>query len=126
MKRAYLPLIAMGVGIFLIGLSSLWPSMTAKALWSEQQAREHSQAAAALHWLAHAHADGRHGGGETNHHPKADSLRAARDRYERSKAMLERARSYPQRIATALKWTGVLCALLGIMGYFVAARPGAG
>ena len=93
--------------------------MISGVVWSEQQASEHAEASAKLHRLAHAHphsAD--HGDGSEGEH-KNRSLKEARQRYEQSGAMLERARAYRQGMARLLKWAGAACALLGGVGYFL-------
>ena len=46
-------------------------------------------------------------------------LRDARQRYRRSEAGLERARSLRQGPAAVFKWSGIVLALLGGVGHFV-------
>lgn len=119
MKIIHLPLIAMGVGILLMAFSFVWPRMIGGVVWSEQQASEHAEAAAELHRLAHARAHSAdHGDGSEGEH-KARSLEEAKQRYEQSNAMLERARAYRRRTARLLKWAGAACALLGGAGYIL-------
>jgi hypothetical protein len=126
MKMSNLCLIALGAGIFLVVLSFIWPSIIRGAVWSEQQASEHAEAAAELHRLSHARA---HGAGPASGYPAADKegdraarlLEEAKQRYERSQAMLQRARSYRQGIAGLLRGAGAVCSLLG-GGFFLLRR----
>jgi hypothetical protein len=104
------------IGVLLIALSFLWPCLVrTDMVWGDPQAREHARAAAELHQLAHerAHAT------ESNHRHDAESLAAARRRYERSQAELQAARSFRRRPTTLLRWAGVVCCLAGGVGYWV-------
>ncbi len=125
MKIIHLPLIALGLGILLMAFSFLWPRMIGGVVWSEQQASKHAETAAELHRLSHAHSHSAdHGEGSEREH-KARSLEEAKQRYEQSKAMLERARAYRRRTARLLKWAGAACSLLGGAGYlFLRAAAG--
>jgi ABC-type transport system involved in cytochrome bd biosynthesis fused ATPase/permease subunit len=119
MKLSDLPLTALGVGIVLVVLSLIWPSIIGKAVWSEQQAREHATAAAELHRLAHGHAHAAdHAAGVEGEHNRG-SLEEAKQRYERSQDMLQRAKTYRQGTARLLRWAGTACSLLGAAGYFL-------
>lgn len=118
MKLIHLPLVVVGIGIFLVVLSFVWPSiMGTKVVWSEDQARELSEASAEMHRLLHEHDHGTADGNPEEGEP--DVLLAAKERYERSEAGLQRARSLQQGPAAVFKWTGIVLALLGAVGYFV-------
>ena len=103
--------------MLLLALSVAWPHITGRPDWTDRQARPLAQAAADVHRLSHSHAHAEDHP-QTDREDKTDQLAAAKQRYERSSAMLQRARSHPARIARFLKWTGILCSLLGVGGYF--------
>ncbi len=118
MKTIYPPLIAMTAGMLLLALSAAWPHITGRPDWTDRQARPLAQAAADVHRLSYSHGPAEDHPHQTDREDQADQLAAAKQRYERSNTMLQRARSHPARIARFLKWTGILCSLLGIGGYF--------
>lgn len=137
MKMIHLSLTLAGLGVLLIVLSFAWPSIIGThRVWSDQQAREHAQAAADLHQLQHERIHDP--GDEPGHaHPQANpheagsdgqqnpgTFEAAKDRYERSQAELDAARSYRLTIAMYLKCIGVVCALFGVVGYLVLRAAG--
>ena len=136
MKITYLPLAVAGIGVLLIVLSFAWPHMIGtEMVWSEQQALEHSQAAAELHRLQHQriHEDEDQHGDEHGHQhepppaPKTGnapeqnsaSFEAAKHRYERSQAGLQAAQASRPRVAACLKWIGIAGSLAGAIGYYV-------
>ena len=136
MKIIYLPLATAGIGVLLIVLSFAWPRVIGtEMVWSEQQALEHSQAAAELHRLQHQriHEDDDQHGDEHGHEhepPPApetgnapgqnpDSFEAAKHRYDRSRAELQAAQASRLRVATYLKWIGIAGSLAGAIGYYV-------
>ena len=134
MKLVHLPPAVMGIGMFLVVLSFLWPRIVGtEMVWSEEQARELSEASAEMHRLVHESAHGTtqasqtdrsHGetaGAASPNHEEGEpeALRAARERYRRSEAGLQRAQSLQQGPAAVFKWTGIVLALAGAVGYFV-------
>ena len=119
MKTIHLPPIAVAAGMFLLALSVAWPHVTGRPEWTEQRAGLLAQAAADVHRLSHSHAHAEDHADETDQGDKTNELAAAKQRWERSRAMLQQARSQPAKIARLLKWTGILCSLLGVAGYFV-------
>ncbi len=132
MKIIYLPLTLTVVGLLLIVWSLLWPGMVStESVWSDQSAREYSQAAAEVHHLQSqaAHQDdpgGGHGHSHATAHgpagnpPDVDGTpEEVRRRHERLKAELEAARRFRDRTAKWLKWTGIVTAIFGVVGYGV-------
>ena len=124
MKMTYLSLVVLGAGVLLVVLSQFWPSIIGGVVWNEEQAREHAQASAKLHQLSHLRGRAKDDGHEHDENPEGPSLEEARQRYERSQAMLLQARSYREGTARVMKWAGVLCSLLGATGYFVLRSAG--
>jgi len=118
MKIRHLPLIVLGVGIILVGLSLVWPRIIAGAVWSEPQASEHAEASAELHRLSHARAHAADHGAEHKEEHKAGPLAEARERYERSQTALQQAQAYRRGSTWLLRWAGGICTLLGAAGYF--------
>jgi len=125
MKIRHLPLIFLGVGIILVGLSLVWPRIIGGAVWSQRQASEHAEASAELHRLSHARAHAADHGAEGKEEHKAGSLAEARQRYQRSQAALQQAQAYRRGSTWLLRWVGGVCALLGAAGCFLL-RAGAG
>ncbi len=118
MKLIHLPPIAMAAGLVLLILSFVWPQTDdSDAVWSDEQARERSEAAAELHQLQQAHGEDEAKTHDESGH--AAKLAKARQRYERSNALLESARSRRRWPATLLGWGGGLLALAGITAYCV-------
>lgn len=130
MKMVYLTLALAEMGVLLIVLSFFWPSLLGtEVVWTEEQAVEHSQAAAELHQLQHeriheqghehdpqhAHPGAQQAGSDGEH--DGGSFEAAKRRYEDSRAKLQTARSLRLKTATYLKWSGVICSVVGVVGY---------
>jgi len=132
--KMYLPLIVLGVGVSLVVLSFLWPRMVRKAVWSEEQATERSQAGGHLHALMHArvHSKARGNSHEEGHGehgtagPTAEEIEAARQRFDRTTEGLDKARARREGTARLLKWAGGICSLLGAAGYFILMRSAGG
>lgn len=143
MNMIYVSLGLAGLGLLLIVISFVWPTMVpTEEIWSAQQAREHAQAGANLHYLQHQrihkhdHQPGkshRHAPTDPSHqdHPQDDesddqpddgSFQAAQQRYDRSRMELKAAQSYRGRIAGYFRWTGFTCSLVGIVGYCLLRR----
>ncbi len=118
MKLVHLPPIAMATGLVLFALSFAWPQVVdSDAVWSDEQARERSEAATELRRLKQAH-----GEDEAKAHDEsgdAAKLAKAQQRYQRSNAELESARSRRGWSAALLRWGGGLLALAGITAYCV-------
>ncbi len=126
MKIVHLPLISTAVGILLVGLSFAWPAMIKRAVWDDHRARQRAEASADVHRLSHVvgHAADRQHPDEGQQ--TAGSLEEAKQRFQRSNAMLQRARSYRQWTATLLRWMGAACTLLGAGSYFALVRAADG
>jgi hypothetical protein len=124
MKMINLSLVVLGAGVLLVVISLFWPRFTAEIFWDDQKAREHSQVSAKLHQLSHLRGHTAAHGNEHDGNPEGRSLEEAKQRYQRSRAMLHRARSYREGTARVLKWTGVLCSFLGAAGYFLLRSAG--
>ncbi len=123
------------LGLALLVLSFIWPSLVMRSAWTEEQAIEHATAAAEMHRLvheqepagAHAHAGhaptrpaGAAGQAELPHGPEA--LQAAKMRYEKSAAALKRAQAYYSGTAVWLKWIGIMLIFIGGGGYVLVVR----
>ncbi|HUT11440.1 MAG TPA: hypothetical protein VMY42_13145 [Thermoguttaceae bacterium] len=132
MKLHHLPLIGLGLGVFLVGLSIVWPSLTRSAVRGEEEARQHGENAAQLHGLldqrdpaasqgnehAHSHAPASDQGGENG----ASAYQAAKEKHDQSQARLEKAQFLNSGIATWFRWFGVFLTLAGLAGYYFYSR----
>jgi len=140
MKLAQAALYATGLGLVLVFAAMIWPKLMGPGrVWTEEQAREHSHAAARMHALSEAKYELQHGASHEGHghaHGHAHSgahapgqeqdpatvaaeVEAATERYEKSRDALEGAKSLRTGPATLMKWAGVLLMTLGVAGYFV-------
>lgn len=138
MKLAQAALYAIGLGLVLLFAAMIWPKLMGPGrVWTEQQAQEHSQAAARMHELVHAnhahqeaashqgytpghtHSGAHAPGGEQDAAAVAAELEVATERYEKSRDALASAKSLRSGPATFMKWAGVLLMTLGVAGYFV-------
>jgi hypothetical protein len=119
MKVRCLPLIVLGVGVILVGLSLVWTRVIAEVVWNDEQASELAQASAELHRLSHARAHARDHGARDKDEHQAGSLEQARERFERSQAALQQAQAYRWGSTWLLRGAGGLCAILGAAGYFI-------
>lgn len=110
------PLVALSIGVVLILVSFLWPSISnGRGQWTTQQALEHQRASAELHQLSHKYD---HELAEGNGDAVLDELQAARTEYERLDADLEAARNHPVHFAMVLRILGVLVAVAGGFIYY--------
>ncbi len=119
MKGSYLPLIALGLGLPLIGISMVWSQMVRNVAWTEAQAVERSEARAELHSLQGC--DHNHGPDEP-HDPEVEAniakKKQAEERLAQADAEFERSQFFRLTVATALKWIGVAFSAAGVAGYF--------
>lgn len=126
MKMIHLPLIPLAIGLVLIVLSLAWPSAVGSSGWSEEEAREWSAASAEMHSLLHNHG---HAPGEaeaTSRDHESPALKAARERYAKADAGLQKARSFRFGVAAVLKWSGIVLLVAGTICWWVIQRTGAG
>jgi len=113
MRTGYPPIVLAVVGIGLMVLSFVWPSMVSdESVWSEEQAREHAELAADVHHsvCSLGHESGTH---------DDDSSTAVKQRYERSAAELKAAQAYRGKTAAYFRWAGIACTLLAVGAYHV-------
>jgi hypothetical protein len=113
------------LGALLIVLSFVWESMyPPETRWTQEQAEEHARAGAQLHHLAHpgghAHAKGEsHSHSHSHSHAErkvnAAELKAARLRWENSKAALAAATTQSSTTADWLRYGGTAAALAGVV-----------
>ena len=87
--------------------------------WSEEQAMERIEAGFEIHNLPHAHSD----------NPAEMSQIKRREeetlnRYEKIQAELLEAQGRPQRIASILKWLGMVSTVLGVGVYYATRESG--
>ncbi len=127
MKIIHLPLTVIAIGVLLVVASQVWPSLVGGSVWSEEQARTLSRASAEVHRLqdhghghgeaGHAHGDGHdHGQG---HQEGPKTLEEAKRLYEIEEAKLRKARSFRSTPAVFFKWSGILCLIVGVVGFYV-------
>jgi len=132
MKLHHLPMIGLGLGFFLVGLSLVWPSLARNAVRSEEEARENLENRARLHSLleqrdpaanhgnphAHSHAPATDQGSENG----LSAYQAAKQKHEQSDARLQRALFFHSGIASWFRWVGVVLTLAGLAGYYFYSR----
>ena len=109
-------------GVAMLVLSVCWPRVARTGTpWTEEKAKEHAQAAARVHHLAHdrVHAQGPQKGEPPHAHEasSAETLEEARSRFERTSAELQRAKTAGQGVTTVFWWFGIVCVVLGGGGY---------
>ena len=102
------------LGTILMAAAFLYPRMVKpESLWSEKQAKERTEIGYAVHSLAHPH----------SHDPSQASAidkhkEEVQKNYERIQAELDEARARPHKIASILKWLGVVFTVLGAGVYY--------
>jgi hypothetical protein len=118
--RTCVAFITLLVGVILVCLSLVWAHLvTGRTAWTEEQALAFQSASSKLHSLSHdfTHA-AEHGNTETVR-PELDKAQA---RFAELNAQLESARDRPARIATILRFTGLLIAVTGGVLYLTGGR----
>ncbi len=122
-KTPFLPTIVISVGLFLLLLGAVWPTVVQPS-WSEEEGQEHGEASAALHAAAHdrnpSHALS-HGDGQPSQSDTAKVKAAKEEAYEKAlkkfdegeaaKASSEWIQSGPAGI---FRWGGTFVLVLGI------------
>ena len=123
MKGSHLPLIALALGIPMIGVSMVWSQMVRDVVWTEDDAVERMTAQAELHSLQGC--DHEHGPDEA-HDPETEKKIAKKKRaeedLERAEAAFQRSQFYRLTVASILKWIGIVCSLAGVGGYYLLTR----
>jgi hypothetical protein len=118
--RAISALSMLMVGVLLVGLSLVWARfVTGRSAWSDQQAREFQAASTKLHSLSHDFAHKAEHGDTEAIRPDLDKAQA---HFAELNAQLESARNRPARIATILRFTGLLLAVAGGALYLTGGR----
>ena len=109
-----LPVVFVLLGIVLMAAAFLYPRMLKpQSLWSEKQAKERTEIGYAVHSLAHPHShDPSQSSAIDKHREKVQKV------YERIQAELDDARARPHKIASFLKWLGVISTVLGAGVYY--------
>jgi hypothetical protein len=122
MKIIHLPLIVTGIGVLLVGLSFVWPSIVGPKVWSDEQALRHSRISAEMHGFAHQESHDPDLDPEAQQQAQARSLEEARQRFQQSQEMLQQAQAYRDGVPKLLRWAGGLCVVLGGAGFFLLRR----
>jgi len=132
MKLHHLPLIGLALGVFLIGLSLVWPSLTRGTLRGEEEAHQHAENAAQVHALLHEREPALGGGhGDPQSHTPAAAgdgengsaaYQAAKEKHDQSRARLERAQFVNSGVAVWFRWVGIVLTLAGLVGYHFYSR----
>lgn len=120
MSKVTLPLLGTVLGLGLIAVSFYWSSpLGPQPRWTEQQAEQHAASAAEYHRLAHQH--GHSASPRSDGKPPAESpaVAVARKRWERQKAQLQAVRARHRRVATVLRWSGLVLAIGGVASFFL-------
>lgn len=116
----------LGVGLLLLGLSSVWTMFSdGSSRWTQEKADQWSKINDRLHLLSFAvHAPP--GSEVSGRLGKPEDVKAEYDRVKQANeafaAEFEEASNGPKRTAAKLKWTGVALAAVGVVGAF-ATRP---
>jgi predicted PurR-regulated permease PerM len=110
-------LLTLFCGVSLIILSLIWPSVsTGRSQWSYEQAREYQSVSGELHGLSHQAAHQEEVRSDVD--ALADKVKAAQSEFQRLHEELETARQSPLRVATALRFLGVVLVVLGAIIYY--------
>jgi len=110
------------LGFALIALSIIWPSVTSgKSAWTDEKAVAYQAASAKVHSLSMQSAGMEPENQSREFHEK---LADAQLQYGDLRAELDAARSRPARIATVLRYAGVLLSAAGVLALL--AKRGAG
>jgi hypothetical protein len=101
------------IGLVLIALSVAWPKLSnGSPSWSDEKAESYQAASAELHQLSMQMAGTP---AEDQTRARQDALAAAHTKYAALRAELDEARSRPARIATILRYSGILLAMVGTL-----------
>ena len=110
----FLPVVFVLLGTILMAAAFLYPRMVdTKSLWSEKQAKERTEVGYTVHHLKHAHSH------DQDHASAVDKRKEeVQKNYERIQAEFDEARSRPYKIASMLKWLGVVSTVFGAGVYY--------
>jgi hypothetical protein len=104
------------IGLMLIGLSFVWPTMaSSQSAWPNEKAEAYQAASANVHRLSMQMA-GRTPQDQTRAHH--EELANAQTNYAALRTELDEARIRPARIATILRYSGILLAAGGAVWLF--------
>ena len=114
-----LAVVCIVLGLILLGVSFAWPRLIRDdQVWSDDQAHELSQAAASLHHMTHEAAEAQLKKISDAERARWDAeLKAAQDRYAKSRSELDRAKRVRNTAAAVMRWSGVALLLIGIVRY---------
>ena len=116
-KLSYLPPSAIGLGILLLAASLLWPYWSdPKSYWSESRAGKRTDAGIQVKVLSHQIQDART---DAERQRIQARFNEAKKQFDQSGAELELARDRYQLPITLLRWSGTLCLLSGVVGYYL-------
>lgn len=110
--RRLVAVLSLAAGVALFGASFIVPSLfPARSVWTTEKARQYQAALAAGHPHGHGHID--EPPDHQSQQPPPRAVTEAQAKFERLQAELDAARSRPARVATLLRATGVVLALVG-------------
>lgn len=110
-------LIGCGLGAMLVIAGAVWSIFgSGQAFYSPDQAKEWEEASAAWHaqTIGHAHQHSPGAGGDTD---REAAVAAARARFEKADAALQRARFAKNRLGPLLEWIGLAGTIAFGVGY---------
>ena len=120
MKHVTIPLVGVTLGLVLIAGSYYWASpLGPQPKWTEQDARKYSEAATEFHQLNYGPDHGHAHHSENSMEGQSGDLKGARERFEEQQAKLDAARSRHNFWASAIKWSGVVLAAGGVLGFLL-------
>ena len=101
-------------GVLLIALAPLWPRIASSSVfWDETEAEEYSASVTEMH---HANTEA------VLNQTKTKQVAAARERFQRNQAKLNRARQFRERGGRIMRWIGGITAIIGL-GLYQTTRP---
>ena len=111
-------LAAVFLGLLLVLLSAIWPSMFASSGWTDQQANELISERGRLHTLVHRQGHAAESGNtaEKEMEELNRSLKEARRKEADASAELESARYFRNAVPGWLRWIGAIIAVGGAVG----------
>jgi hypothetical protein len=124
MNLRFVSLAAVFLGLLLVLLSAIWPSMFASSGWTDQQASELISERGRLHTLEHKRGHAADSG-DTPDKDMAElnrSLEEARKTVADASAQLESAIYFRNGVAGWLKWIGAIIAIGGAAGVMLSTR----
>lgn len=112
--------LCVSLGILLIVAAFVYPlTVKTESLWTREQAQERIERGIEAHASTCAHSHN-----HAHNPPQAKHEDQSLRRYERIQAELNKARERPHKIASILKWLGVVSTVLGAGVYYATSGRG--